>query len=123
MSEPLAVVYYSSIIPGSRVATRLQDLGYRVRTVPSLGDLAAVCEREKPIVALVEISTAADGRREVKALRSNPATSHIPVLAFCGPHDKAFAAGAVEAGVSLVASNTSALEQLPLLLDQVLEVD
>lgn len=123
MSEPLAVVYYSSILPGSRLASRLQDLGYRVRTLSSLGELPATCEREKPMVALLEISPAADGRREVKALRQNPATTHIPVVAFCGPHDKAFAAAAQEAGVSLLASSASAIEQLPALLDQALEVN
>jgi CheY-like chemotaxis protein len=123
MSEPLAVVYYSSLIPGSRLVSRLVDLGYRVHPLTALADLPTVCEREKPIVALVEISAAADGRREVKALRANPATTHIPVLAFCGPHDKAFAAAAQEAGISLLASSASALEQLPMLLDQALEVN
>ncbi len=123
MSEPLAVVYYSSIIPGSRLATRLQDLGYRVHPLAALADLPTACEREKPMIALVEISPAADGQREVKALRANPATAHIPVLAFCGPHDKAFSAAAHEAGVSLLASSASALEQLPMLLDQALEVN
>ena len=123
MNEPLAVVFYSSLLPGSRLAARLQDLGYRVQTLTALADLPTTCEREKPLVALVEISPAADGQRDIKALRSNPATSHIPVLAFCGKHDKAFAKAAQESGVSLLALSASALEQLPMLLDQVLEVN
>ncbi len=84
MSEPLAVVYYANLLPGSRLAGRLQDLGYRVRTIASLAGLAEVCAQEKPLVALVEISPAADGRAEIAALRANPATQHIPVVAFSG---------------------------------------
>ncbi|HWD20915.1 MAG TPA: hypothetical protein VHB20_16735 [Verrucomicrobiae bacterium] len=123
MSDPLAVVYYSNLIPGSRLVARLQDMGYRVHTLPALTGLAAACEQEKPLLALIEISPEANGREQLRALRANPATQHIPVLAFANVHDKAFQAAAQEAGVSLLAASAAVLEQLPQLLDQALQVD
>jgi CheY-like chemotaxis protein len=123
MSEPLAVVYYSNLIPGSRLASRLKDLGYRVRALRALTSLAKVCEEEKPLLALVEISPQKGGHPEITALRANPATQHIPVVAFSGVHDKAFQAAARAAGVSLLAASAAVLEQLPQLLDQALQVE
>jgi len=123
MSEPLAVVYYSNLIPGSQVVSRLQDLGYRVQTLSTVKGLAEVCEREKPLIVLIEALPQADTLPEIRALRSNPATQHIPALGFSGAHDRAFQESAREAGVSLLAASAAVLEQLPQLLDQVLQVD
>ena len=123
MSEPLAVVYYANLLPGSQLASRLKDLGYRVRTIEALNHLEKVCQEEKPLFALVEIAPQKGGFPEIEALRINPATGHIPVLAFSASHDKTFQASARASGVSLVAASAAVLEQLPQLLDQALQVD
>ena len=39
MSEPLAILHYSNLMPGGQLANRLQDLGYRVQM---LADMAAL---------------------------------------------------------------------------------
>ena len=123
MSKPLALICYSNLHPGSRLAARLQDLGYRVQTLGALAGLAEVCRSEKPFVVLAEISPQQDGRAEFAALKQNPDTAHIPVLAFAAAPDKAFAAAAREAGIALLADSGAVLEQLPQLLDQVLRLD
>src|SRR2546423_14440364 len=33
MTQPLALVFYESLMPGSQVVNRLQDLKYRVQTI------------------------------------------------------------------------------------------
>ncbi len=123
MSEPLAVVYYSNLLPGSQLTSRLKDLGYRVRTIEALNLLKQVCEEQKPLFALVEIAPQKGGYPEIEAVRLNPATEHIPVVAFSGSHDKAFQAAARSSGVSLVAASAAVLDQLPQLLDQALDME
>ena len=34
MTQPLALVWYEKLMPGSKLVNRLQDLGYRVLTAP-----------------------------------------------------------------------------------------
>ena len=123
MSEPLAVVFYSNLHPGSRLPSRLIDMGYRVHPLKTLTGLEKVCETQKPLIAILEIAPQKGGYPEIEALRINPATGHIPVIAFSGASDKDFQAAARMSGVSLLASSAAVLEQLPQLLDQALEVE
>ena len=55
MSEPLALLYYSNLMPGGQLVNRLQDLGYRVQTLADMAALAETCQREKPLVVVAEI--------------------------------------------------------------------
>ena len=124
MTKPLALIFYEKLLPGSQLVNRLQDLGYRVQTVTDAALLQPQAEREKPMVVIADLVTRRfDILSEVSRLRSNPATEHVPVLGFT--HDKKERAqqDAQAAGVSLVASDAGILEQLPHLLDQVLQVD
>jgi PleD family two-component response regulator len=123
MSKPLALVFYSNLLPGSQLANRMQDLGYRVQSVSSPTLLADACERDKPLVVLAELFPQADTCAAVAQMRANPATRHIPVLGFSPTHDAALQARAKEAGVNLVAVSTALAEQLPQLLDQILQVE
>ncbi|MBI3191157.1 MAG: response regulator, partial [Pedosphaera parvula] len=52
-----------------------------------------------------------------------PATAHLPILAFSGQKDDKLQAAARAAGATLVASKEGILAQLPMLLEQVLEVN
>jgi|GEM_PF-112124 len=123
MTKPLALVFYSNLLPGSQLANRLQDLGYRVQTVSEIATLEAAAEREKPLVLLAEISRQAEACAAIAQLKTNPATRHIPVLAFAAGQNKNLQAAAQKAGASLLASNAAVLEQLPQLLEQILQVD
>ena len=123
MSKPLALVYYSNLLPGSQLSNRLQDLGYRVHPLETVALLASACEREKPLVVIAELVPAAEVCAAVAELKNKPATGHIPVLAFSRVSDAATQTAAKNAGVTLLAGNAAITEHLPQLLDQVLQIE
>jgi CheY-like chemotaxis protein len=122
MSKPVALLYYSNLLPGTQLGIRLEDLGYRVETLSQLSTLRQVCERQKPMVVVAEISRDPKTCAAIAALRKDAATKHIPVVAYTATHDAQLQAEAQQAGVTLLASSTAMIEQLPQLLDQALEV-
>jgi PleD family two-component response regulator len=119
MSKPLALLHYSTLMPGGQLANRLQDLGYRVQTLSDMARLVEVCQTEKPLVVVTEILPTAF----IAQLRQDPATQHIPVLGYSTAQDPALQEKAREAGVSLLAGTAAVSEHLPQLLDQVLQVE
>jgi CheY-like chemotaxis protein len=123
MSEPLALVYYSNLLPGTQLTNRLLDLGYRVQSLNSVAALASACERDKPLVLIAEWSPPEEVAAAVAQLKSNPATQHISVLAFALSPDDAAQARARQAGVSLLAGTAAIAEHLPQLLDQILRLE
>ena len=56
MTQPLALVLYDNLLPGSQLTNRLQDLGYRVQTLTGPECLLSHAEREKPLVLIVDLS-------------------------------------------------------------------
>jgi CheY-like chemotaxis protein len=123
MSKPLALVYYSNLMPGSQLASRLLDLGYRVQSASSAAQLPQACEGEMPLVVIAELAPLAEVCAAIARLRGNPATQHIPVLGFARVHDAATQAQARQAGVTLLAADSGIAEQLPFLLNQILQVE
>lgn len=123
VSKPLALIYYSNLLPGSQLSNRMQDMGYRVQALSSLAMLPVDCEREKPLVVVAELVPAAEACAAIAKLKANAATQHIPVLAFSPVHDAATQSAAISAGVNLLAGNAAIAEQLPTLLDQVLQIE
>jgi CheY-like chemotaxis protein len=123
MSKPLALVYYLNLMPGSQLAGRLQDLGYRVQTVSGAALLPAACESEMPLVLIAELAPPSEACAAIARVRANPATQHIPVLGFTRTHDAASQNQARSAGVTLLAAGAGIAEQLPQLLNQILQVE
>jgi CheY-like chemotaxis protein len=123
MSKPLALVYYSNLMPGSQLPGRLQDLGYRVQSVSGAALLPSACESEMPLVLIAELAPAADACAAIARIKANPSTQHIPVLGFGRTHDVAAQTQAREAGVNLLAADAGIAEQLPQLLEQILQVE
>jgi CheY-like chemotaxis protein len=123
MSKPLALLYYSNLMPGGQVANRLLDLGYRVQTLADMAALAETCQKEKPLVVLAEILPGGPAFAAIAQLRKDPATQHIPVLGWSAAQDPAQQLQARKAGVSLLAGNAAVAEHLPRLLDQILQLE
>ena len=123
MTKPLAFIFYIQLLPGSQLANRLIELGYRVQVV-ELEALGKLVEAEKPILMMAEVSpkTQKEVCAAVAGIKANPKTRHIPILAFSNKLDKTLQEALLAAGVSLLAGNAAILEQLPSLLDQLLEV-
>jgi PleD family two-component response regulator len=123
MSKPLALLYYSNLLPGSQLAGRLLDLGYRVQSASNAEMLVTSCETEMPLVVIAELAPAAAACAAIAQLKANPATQHIPVLGFSRAHDPAAQSQAREAGVTLLAADAGIAEQLPQLLERILQVE
>jgi len=123
MSKPLALVYYTNLLPGSQLPGRLLDLGYRVQSASDPASLPLACESDMPLVVIAELAPADAVCAGIARLKANPATQHIPVLGFARTYDAAAQSQARAAGVTLMAADAGIAEQLPQLLDQILQVE
>jgi CheY-like chemotaxis protein len=124
MTQPLAIVLYERLLPGSKLVNRLQDLSYRVLTVTAPGGLAPCAEQEKPLLVLADMVAARGGVADAIAqIKKNPTTSHIPVIAFVEEKESALQQAARDAGASLVVGEVAILTHLEQLLDQALQLD
>jgi CheY-like chemotaxis protein len=123
MTSPLAVLCYEKLLPGSQMVTRLEDMAYRVKVLNDSSQLAEVAQRSKPMVVLVDmVSRDHDVATAITSLRAGAETSHIPVLAFAALDNESGQEAARSAGANMVASEEAILNQLPSLLNHVLEL-
>ncbi len=124
MTQPLALVVYEKLLPGSQLVNRLQDLNYRVQTVPDLAQLAATAAEAKPMVVFMDLEASGkDIWGAIKALKQNKPTSHIPVVGFTMETQKEIEEMARGAGVTVVATEAVLLNHLTQLLEQALQVE
>jgi CheY-like chemotaxis protein len=124
MTQPLALLLCEKLLIGRQLATRLQDLDYRVQTVAEAGNLVDTAQREKPLLIIVYLESDRDQVCPVIAtLRANPVTAHIPVIAFTAEGRDQLQASAREAGATLVVTGTAMATHLNQLLDQALALD
>jgi PleD family two-component response regulator len=123
-TKPLAIVAYERLMPGSQLGNRLQDLGYRVKTVTDYSALFPAARDEKPMVMILDLKTSRSSSFEpLQQIRSTPETSHIPILGFAPKNSGQLEADAFKAGASLVALDDALLPQLPHLLEQILAIE
>lgn len=124
MTEPLALVFYEKLLPGQQLVNRLQDLSYRVQAVTDASTLESEVQSRKPMLLVAEFPADNPGVWEsIAALKKNPATAHVPILAYTAETNPALQETARAAGANLIASEAHVLDQLPQLLEQVLQVD
>jgi len=123
MTQPLALVFYEKLLPGSQLVNRLQDLNYRVQAVNDLAALLSSAQSEGPMLAVVDLeSKRGDVCQAIAALRADPATEHIPIIAFAGEQAAELRAAAQKAGATLVVGEATIANYLPQLLNQALQV-
>jgi CheY-like chemotaxis protein len=124
MTEPLALVLFERLLPGTQIVNRLQDRKYRVQTVNNPGLLTESAEQSKPMLVVADIEA---GREDVceaiGRLRQNPATQHLPVIAFGSDATADWQTAAQKAGATLVVSETAILVHLAQCLEQALEIE
>ena len=124
MMQPLALVVYEKLLPGSQLVNRLQDLNYRVQAIPDADKLVEVAEHSTPMLVLADLeSTRKNVTPAISRLRQNPATKHVPVIAFTERDDAGVLQDAQAAGATLVVTDTAILNHLPQLLEQALRVE
>ena len=99
MTQPLALVLYEKLLPGTQVVNRLQDLKYRVQTISDPDALVQTAETIKPLVVLADLESTRKSVCAVLArLKENAATRHLPVIAFGGEAVNGLQGQAKEAG-------------------------
>ncbi len=124
MTEPLALVLYEKLLPGTQIVNRLQDLKYRVQTLTKAGMLVECAEQAKPMLVLADLdANQPDVLASIARLKQHPATRHLPVIGFCQEATPELQAAAKTAAVTVIATETAILSHLPQLLDQALLVD
>jgi len=124
MTQPLALVLFEKILPGSRVVNRLQDLNYRVQTLADARNLVETAQQSKPLLVLADLSSARnDVCPAIAQLKLNEATKHLPVIGFGADQAPELQSAAQTAGATLVASDAAILNHLPQLLEQALQVE
>jgi PleD family two-component response regulator len=124
MTQPLALVLYEKLLPGSQLVNRLQDMNYRVQSVSDPNLLVECCEQTKPMLLLADLG--ADRQNicaAIARLKHNPATQHVPVIAFGDQEAADLQRSALEAGVTLIVSESALLNHLPQCLDQALSLE
>ena len=124
MTQPLALILYENLLPGSQLVNRLQDMNYRVQALSQAGLLVQTAEQVKPMLVLADlVNSAHDVCAAVASLKKNPATRHLPVIGFGGEDKPELQAAAQAAGVTLLVSDTAILNHLPECLEQALQVE
>jgi Response regulator receiver domain. len=125
MTQPLALVLYEKLLPGTQVVNRLQDLNYRVQVIVDAERLVECAEQAKPMVVVTDLESS---RNNVCAaltrLKQNAATQHLPVIAFsAGSAATELGDAARAAGATLVVTDAAILNHLPQFLEQALQVE
>ena len=124
MTQPMALVVYEKLLPGTQLVNRLQDLNYRVQTVNDPDSLLACARQEKPMLVLADLNhTRQNVCLAIGQLRQNAGTSHIPVIAFGPEHAGDLHNAALEAGATLAVSEAAILNHLPEFLERALRVE
>jgi CheY-like chemotaxis protein len=124
MTQPLALVLYEQLLPGTQLVNQLQDLGYRVQTVEDPGEVVPTAEKSKPLVLFADLrSTRSNVLDVISTLRKNDATKHIPVVAISGAGEEPLRDSAKASGITLLASEAALSDHLSQILEQALRVD
>lgn len=124
VTQPLALILYQRLLPGSQLVNRLTDLKYRTHTLSDPATLTACAEETKPMLVLADLDFSADNVcPAITALKQNPATQHLPVIAFSGQNTPELQTAAQAAGVALLVSDTAILNHLQECLQQALQIE
>lgn len=124
MTKPLAVLLHEKSMPGSKLASKFEELDYRVVTVTDPVELAAVARRERPMLVVADLtSRRGDVLAAIGALQAEETTSHIPVLAYTPREDEKLREAALKAGVKILATDATILPHLPQFVEHALSLD
>lgn len=122
--QPLALVFYERVMPGSQLPTKLESLGYRVAIVNSTKDLFASVKSLKPFVIIADLATKdKDVCPIISLIRQDEEVRHIPIIVIADSSDKRLELTAREAGANLVVSEAAIMMHLKPLLDQAIAID
>ncbi len=122
MTQPLALIFYEKLMPGSQLVNRLQDLNYRVQAINDLALLQQCARSDGPLLIIVDLAGRAEVCHAIAALKADSTTNHIPIIAFADEKAIELQAAAQRAGATLAVSEAAMINYLPQLLNQALQV-
>ena len=124
MTQPLALIFYQRIMPGSQVLNRLQDLGYRTQHISDPQILIECVEREKPLLLVADLDSSDQNICDIIArLKRSDLTRHIPVISFAADEKTGLQAAALQSGSNLAVGDTAITNHLTQLLEQALQIE
>jgi len=121
--QPLALVFYEKLMPGSQLVNKLQDLNYRVQTVSDPALLQPGALQESPLLVVADLAGGGEVFSAIAGLKADAATGHIPVIAFAAEGATQAMEAAERAGAKLVVSENAIANHLPELLEQALQIE
>ncbi len=128
MTKPLALIFYESLLTGNKLLNRLSDMDYRTQAVADVTAFVGQAARDLPLVAILELGPRLECTcATIRALRSTPATAHIPVVAYVASKENEeevpLTTAAQAAGANLVVGENALLSHLGQILDQALHLE
>ena len=123
MTQPLALVFYERLMPGSQLVNRLQDLHYRVVTLNNPAQLVATARREMPLLVIVDLESPGDIVGQIAKIKTDTDITHLPVIAFAPDTAAAKLEAARQAGAGVTVTESALGNHLQQLLEQALHID
>ena len=124
MIQPLAVVLYEDLMPGSQLLNRLQDLKYRVQPLTDPAQLTDCAKKGGPMLILADLcNKGRDVSAVIAELKQDPLTGHIHVIAFADEGADQLQEAGRRAGATLVVTDSAILAHLPQFLEQALRCE
>lgn len=124
MTQPLALLLYEKPSPGSRLSGAFESLNYRTLPLSDPAELATTAQRELPMILVVELhNRRAEVLAAVTALHADPATAHLPVIAFTSREDDTLRTQAHEAGIKVLTTDSAILMHLAEFVEHALQLD
>lgn len=125
MTSPLALLYYEDLMPGSQLVNRLQDQQrYRVQVAGSPEELTALAGNAGAMLLFVDlVSRHTDICALIKKLKTDPSTTHLPIIGFADEAEVDLQTRAKEAGATLVVTDAALLPHLNQFIERALQVE
>lgn len=123
-SQPVSLVVHDRLMPGSAIANRLVDRGWRVHTHGGVEGFLDQLRHRRPMLLVVQLDLrGGEVCRLIEELRADVELAHIAVLAYGPVSNIRLRDAAIAAGAQVVAADSSILDQLPSLIETALSVD
>ena len=123
MQQPLAIVFYERLMPGSQLVNRLQDMNYRVRAVHNLVDLADKVYRDAPMLVIADLATQGDVCGVIEKIKTDPTTAHVPIISFAPDNRMHLLTAAQKAQSNQSVIESALLNHLQSILEQALQLE
>lgn len=124
MTKPLALLLHERLLPGSRLAGRLEELGWRVATLADAAALPGQAAAGRAMVVVADLGQRRGAVLDaVRALHAQPGTAHVPVVGYLPREEPAARAEAEAAGVCLVATDATVVLHLAQFLERALDIE